>query len=512
MTTMADIVLVFAKTGMDFGATISVPHALLSVAAPLQKAGYKVKIIDQRVNMQWEMELLKSLESSPIYVGLSVMTGTTIHHALTASKIVKSYKEGLIPVVWGGPHPTILPEQTLANENIDICCIGEGDVTAVELADALSRKSPLSEVKGIIYKTSGRLIKTEERPFIDVEKLLPVPWDLINVHEYFTRDFYMQKTSRTLDIGQTSRGCPYMCGFCSSAAIRKRKWRPMSAEKSLFHILEPIKRFNLDAIWIRDDEFYIDRNRASTICKGIIDSKLKFKWYTSGTRVDVFNRASDDEVALLKRSGADTLKFGAESGSDRILSLMKKGITIEQTLKANQQVKKHGIIPVFALMIGFPTETFEEIEQTIDFRYRLKKENPAAQFETMAIYTALPATEMWDLSLSSGLKAPKTLEDWIPWVFDDFDCEGTRSPWFNYRDRIRLGNITYMSMLSNAVVNAANSLKSPLLRAVMKGVLSISAKYYNFMLKHKFYKFAPELRMLKILRKKIFYKSKFTFH
>lgn len=302
-----------------------------------------------------------------------------------------------------------------------------------------------------------------------------------------------------------------MCGFCSSAAIRKRQWRAMSAEKSLFNILEPIKRFNLDAIWIRDDEFYINRNRASEICKGIIDSRLKFKWYTSGTRVDVFNRASDEELALLKRSGADTLKFGAESGSNRILGLMKKGITSEQTLKANQQAKKHGIIPVFALMIGFPTETFEEINQTIDFRYRLKAENPAAQFETMAIYTALPATEMWDLALKSGLKAPKTLEDWIPWVFDDFDYEGSRSPWFSYKDRIRLGNITYMSMLSNAVVNAANSLKNPLLRAIMKGGLSISAKYYNFMLKHKLYKFAPELRLLKALRKKIFYKSKFTF-
>ena len=118
---------------------------------------------------------------------------------------------------------------------------------------------------------------TPKRVLLDVETLLPVPWELINVENYIHRDFYIKGTNRSLDIGQTSRGCPFQCGFCSSATLRQRKWRDMSVEKSLDRILEPIKRFNLDGIWIRDDEFYIDRNRTHKICEGIIKSGFKNK-------------------------------------------------------------------------------------------------------------------------------------------------------------------------------------------------------------------------------------------
>ena len=285
----------------------------------------------------------------------------------------------------------------------------------------------------------------------------------------------------------------------------------MSVEKSLELILIPVKKFNLNAAWIRDDEFYIDRRRAYGICKGIIEKGDGLRWYTSGTRVDVFNKASDDELEMMKRSGADTMKFGAESGSNRILKLINKGITVEETLKANLRAKKHGIKPAYALMIGFPTETFEEINQTIDLRNQLKKENANAQFETMAVYTALPGTEMWELSVQHGLKQPTRLEEWTNWIFDDFDLKGARNPWLNWQGRVNVGNISIMSVLSGAVLNATNSLTNPRLRWALTNLLMPVSKWYDFRLSHKSYSFAPELLLVSYLRRVLLARSQYTF-
>jgi len=281
----------------------------------------------------------------------------------------------------------------------------------------------------------------------------------------------------------------------------------MSVEKSLETIIEPVRKFNLESIWIRDDEFYINRGRAYKICEGIINAGLKIRWYTSGTRVDVFNQASDEQIAMLKRSGADTLKFGAESGSNRILELMQKDIRWEDTVKANLKAKRFGIIPTFALMLGFPTETFDEINQTIDLFLRLKKENPQAQFEVMSTYTALPGTPLYDLALKMGLRPPETLEGWIDWLYDEWDVEGRKIPWFDSSGRKKIGNVTYMSILANASLNAISAVKNNFARNILKMLFIPISKFEKFRLKRKWYGFTPELDFARFLRKKIFYRT-----
>jgi hypothetical protein len=291
------------------------------------------------------------------------------------------------------------------------------------------------------------------------------------------------------------------CGFCSSASIGHRKWRAMSAEKAVDMITYAVRRFNLSGIWLRDDEFYIDQKRAAQINEGILP--LGIHYYTSGTRVDVFNKTPDDQVALYKRAGAHTLKFGAESGNARILKLMNKGITPEDTINANLKIKKHGITPAYALMCGFPTETFEEMNDTIDLANTLRRHNPMAQFETMAVYTALPGTPMWDLAIEHGLKPPTKLEEWGDWIFDEYDFEGRRIPWFNFNDRRAIGNICYLSMLSNALPNVLDSLERD--GWWMKAAYKIPHKYFQWRFRSKLYRIAPELLFLRWLRSKLFY-------
>jgi len=510
----ADIVLLYPKTGLDVGGhTVAPPHSLLAIAAPVHKAGYKVKIIDMRRDLQWRITLKNCVSKDTICIGISTMTGTQIYFALLMAKEARMLtQQWQTSIVWGGAHPSILPEQTLKHELVDIVVIEEGDETFLELVNALQTKQPLESVKGIAFKNNGKIIRTPPRPLIDVNNLLPVPWELLNIEDYITRDKYFLKDSpRTLDIGQTSRGCPFRCGFCSSSSILQKKWRAMTVDRALQAILESVERFNLTGVWIRDDEFYVDNSRAFEICERIVKSKYKISWYATGSRVDTFNRASESQLELLRLSGGKIMKFGAESGTNRILDLIQKGFHVEDIVKANLRAKKHGIVPAFSFIVGFPTETFKEIDQTITFAYKLQEDNPGAQLETFPTYTAFPGTAMWEMAVAYGLNPPERLEDWVDWIMDDYDIEGGKIPWFNKKERIWIGNISYLSILGNAVKNVAGGIESFLMRSVFSVGLTAAQRYYRYRLKNKIYKSVPELAIARYLRRKLFYRNEKNF-
>lgn len=510
----ADIVLLYPKTGLDIGGhTVAPPHSSLAVAAPVHKAGYKVKIIDMRRDYQWRETLRQSVSKDTICIGISTMTGTQIYFALIMAKEARRLTGHWgTPIIWGGAHISILPEQTLQNELVDIVVIGEGDITFLELVKALEHKQSLDNINGIAFKDGGKIRVTPPRGLLDVSTLLPVPWELINVKDYINRDAYFLKGSpRTLDVGQTSRGCPFRCGFCSSSSVLKKRYRAMSVDRAVEVILEPVKRFNLTGVWVRDDEFFCQNNRAFSIVERIVKSEYNISWYSTGMRVDSFLRATSDQLDLLKQSGGNIVKFGAESGSNRILNLIQKGFHTEDTVRANLRAKEHGIVPAYSFIVGFPTETFEEVNQTIDLAFRLQSDNPDAQLETFPTYTAFPGTPMWDLAVKNGVKPAENLEGWTDWIMDDYDIEGRRIPWFNLKERIWIGNISYLSILANAVENVGRGVESPLMRILFLGGLVPMQGYYRYRLKNKMYKGLPELAIARLLRRRLFYRREKNF-
>ena len=218
-TQKPNLLLLYPKTGMDIGSTVAPPHGLLTVAAPCLKAGYQVTLLDQRTQYITSGIIEDYISSDLICVAISAMTGTQIRNALFLAQIVRDLTNGKVPIVWGGCHPSVAPEQTLQNDKVDIVVIGEGDDTFLEIVQALEHNLPLNTVKGIMYKDGEKLVKTELRPLLEVEDLLPIPWELIDVEKYIHKDMYLKDKTRVLDVGQTSRGCPFNCVFCSSTRM-----------------------------------------------------------------------------------------------------------------------------------------------------------------------------------------------------------------------------------------------------------------------------------------------------
>jgi len=502
---VSDIILIYPKTGSDIKPSIAPPHALLAIATLPDKAGYDITIIDQRLHSNWKEVLAEELKSRPILVGITAITGTQIHYAIEAAKVVRNNSHNDIPIVWGGTHSTVLPEQAASSEYADIVCVGEGDYTLKEIADNLAAKRPLDSIKSIIYSNGNKNIRTEVRPLADINTLPDIPWHLVNAEDYIHPDMYIRASSRALDIGQTSRGCPFSCGFCSQG---RSKWRAMSPDRTVDMIKEAVVKFQLDGIWIRDDEFYISQKRVAQICEGLVP--LGIRWYTSGTRIDTFNKTPDEQLRLYKRSGADTIKFGAESGSDRVLEFIGKRITTQDTIRANLKCKELDILPTYNLVAGFPTETLEETNETIDLVAKIKKDNPKARFETIFLYTPFPGTPLWDKAMEYGLKPPDKLEDWARWQFEEFDDEGVRLPWYDADERRYRGNLCYLASLTHVVPSIINDFNGTAQGLLLKSMYYLPYQYFSFRFRHKMYKNMPEMKIIRWLREKVFAESNRT--
>lgn len=179
---MDTIVLFNPKAGDEYPGVIRLPLALLCISSLIHKR-YKIKIVDSRVEIDWEQKFRRLIQNEPLCVGITSMTGEQIHNGLFASKIIKEYNKE-IPVIWGGTHPTLLPEQTLENEYVDVIVRGEGEKTFQELVDALASGSPLKDIRGISFKEDCRIRHNKGRDYLNLNELPDLPYHLVNMECY----------------------------------------------------------------------------------------------------------------------------------------------------------------------------------------------------------------------------------------------------------------------------------------------------------------------------------------
>lgn len=379
------------------------PLNLMYLAAALEKASMSVKIVDDDL-YHAGFDKLANLASKidPVVVGVTATTAT-LKNAL---KYVKSIKKALPDAltVIGGPHPTFMPSETLKTEDgLDAVVIGEGEETIVNIAEEYENAEfkNFPEVKGIVYQNNGKINATPPRPLIQDLDDLPFPArHLIPFNEY--------KTSQSQAGGMiTSRGCVFSCNYCSSSLIMGKKFRGRSPENVVDEIEELVYKYGVRDIAFLDDIFMLNKRRARAIADEIKKRDIDLSFVTS-SRVDTVNR---ELLECLKNAGMSTLYCGVESGSQRVLDLMGKGITIKQAEDAIKAAKDVDINVLGSFILGYPGETSEEMDQTIDFSIKLDPD-----YSQFSILTPFPGTPIYyDLKKESLLAT----EDWSKYTVLD---------------------------------------------------------------------------------------------
>lgn len=394
------------------------PLELIAVGSPLARAGYRVRIIDQRVDAGWRETLEREIERGPVCVGVTSTTGPQLRHALEASQAVKARSD--TPVVWGGIHATLLPEQTLARPEIDFVVQGEGERTFEELVAALALGKTPDGIAGLWRKEGGRAVSGGPRPFIDLDAEPPLEYDLVDVSKYTRTVFGVKRLAFS-----TSRGCTFPCAFCYSTVVHKRCFRALSPATAIEHLRAFTARYGVRGLFLSDANFFADLDRARAILEGVVREGLGLVFTRLHIRFDTLRRLTDEDLRLIERAGVKCLALGVESGSPRIRTLLHKPIDEEALLAANARFRSSSIMPMYFFMLGFPTETMAELRATVGLFMRLAAENPRA-YVSVNTYAPFPGTELFNLAVTEGLTPPASTEGWFSFSYRQL---GERGAW-----------------------------------------------------------------------------------
>lgn len=384
-------------------ASLLLPVSLLYLGGMLESKGVPVRIMDGQCDDLSEAALLRSIdEMKPAFVGITMLTPTSADSHRLAALIKKSHPN--LPVLAGGTHPTVMPDEVMEDRNIDLIAISEAEHTLVEVYDVITQgwdASALKQITGIVYRDGDTVVKTSDRPlFSDLDKL-PMPmWHGVKM------DLYHQvpdsQFARPMRVMMSSRGCPFKCIFCSARQVSGFKYRAHSADRVVEEMEILINKYGARQIIFLDDNFIISKKRVFEICEKIMQKGLhkKMLWTAAG-RADEVN---EPLLKAMKDAGCKMISFGIESGSPRLLELMKKGEKREHIEKAVAMARKAGLKTRGTLILGFPTETREESLETINFAKDL-----GLDFAKFSLATPYPGTALYNIALERGLISSK---DW----------------------------------------------------------------------------------------------------
>lgn len=358
------------------------PLGLLYIASYLKKyTNHEVKIIDcQAENIDYNNLKQIIVKLNPDIVGISAMTFALIDVIKTIS-LVKSINNE-IKIILGGIHANLYPNETINLPGVDYVVLGEGEITFTKLIQNMN--SP-EKVRGIVFKSKNKIINTGPPELIKNLDELPFPdRDLIKKENYYTLISKKQIVTSMI----TSRGCPFNCIFCHRPQMG-RIFRARSP-KNVVDEIELCKSIGIDEILVYDDTFTVDKKRVFDICKEIRDRKIDIAWDVR-SRVDTVNK---DLIFSLANAGCKKIHFGIESGSQRILDILKKEITLQNIKDAFKWSKQAKLETLAYLMLGNPTETKQDIMESIKFAKSLKPD-----YLHIAITTPYPSTKLYDMAL-----------------------------------------------------------------------------------------------------------------
>lgn len=436
------------------------PIGLMHLAAVLRDK-YEIKIKDYSGEELNEKEIERSIRQfNPDLVGVRVLTGPPIPRAMLVSKIAK--KLGKI-VVWGGPHPTILPAQTLENPNIDSVVIGEGEYTFQKLLEYYSGKKV--KLFGVGFKDNNK-VKIYPPSKISVKlDSLPLPaWDLVeNIDKYFP-----DKDHNLLPVS-TTRGCAFKCGFCHNSNKNVKEYlgcyRIANPSRAIeeFKFVRKLVKNKIDMLDVGEDLHLVSKDYAKRFCETLRSSGLNLKWVTAAR----YQILDEELVDLIAKNGCVEIMMGVESGSKRIQQMNNKVVELKHAIKIAKLLRKGGIFVRNTYIFGHPSETPEELKLTLKYIRELPADENLIQ-----LYRPMPGTPYFDICVQRNkVKVPKTLNGWTGFGVLGHDVNVSEIPdkmlfssfyktnaiqqtkyWFNLQ-RFFLRNRMYHKFLKNFLEN-----------------------------------------------------------
>jgi anaerobic magnesium-protoporphyrin IX monomethyl ester cyclase len=386
-----------AKVGWVFP-----PIGLLYIASYIRtnNPDYNVRIYDSQVD---ENQFIKFLdEFKPEIVGIACQSAL-VYSALETAQIVKQKLPDALVVI-GGVHASLRPGDLLRSEDVDIVVRGEGEETFLEICRTFQTGGSFADISGISYKEQSSDTKhNPDRALAADLNNYPMPaLDLVPIEKY--RISPDMRTGSRLGLIITSRGCPYNCMFCANKLLTERTYRLRSITSVIDEIEYLLKHYKINQLMIFDDNFAVDKKRTLELCSEFVRRGYpgKFNWWAE-TSVDVL----DEEILMaMKKAGCSIISLGLESGNQRLLDMIKKKITLEQTRKIVELIHQVGIKSRASFILGLPSETRSESQETIKFAYSL----PLDQVR-FSLATPFPGTELWDIAIKEGRIDPENI-DW----------------------------------------------------------------------------------------------------
>jgi anaerobic magnesium-protoporphyrin IX monomethyl ester cyclase len=342
------------------------PLGTIYAAAVLRQAGYDVSIVDTMFfhSPNEISEALEKIKPDVVVIyddGFNYLTKMCLTNMREAAfRIAQLAKDIGCTVIVSSSDATDHCDEYL-NKGVNFIVIGEGEITLLQLVDHLTKQEGIvNDIGGLAYSKEGKTIKTAKREVLRELDSLPMPaWDLINIEPY--KNTWLKNWDYFSMNVATTRGCPFKCNWCAKP-IYGNRYNSRSPEKVVDEIEYLIKQFGPQHIWFCDDIFGLKPGWVSRFADIVEERKLNFK-FKMQCRADLL--LQEDYVVALERAGCGIVWMGAESGSQKILDAMDKGIRVEQVYQATALLKKHNIKPAFFLQFGYPGEELEDIQKTI---------------------------------------------------------------------------------------------------------------------------------------------------
>jgi len=386
------------------------PLHLLSMAAVLEQQGIDCSVVDFLLDPYSEDSLVSHLkETRPRIVGVSSYT-TNFFMNLDIARAVKRYDRS-IHVVFGGAHPSALPEHVLGQECVDSVCVGEGERTMVELCEAVEGKRDMASVDGLWWKDQGRAVVNADREPIENLDELPIPAR----HKIPMERYYYGYWGRNCSLMMAGRGCPYRCVFCASRSVFQttRFHSPKYVVDEIEHVQSTYGR---TAFMFNDDTFTLKDKWINAFLDELERRELNIIWKCY-SRV---NRVDRSMLERMHRTGCRAMSYGLESGSDEMLKKIRKQIDKDGVREAIQWCSEIGIEATGSFVFGFPWDTRETMRETIQFALELPLTRTFCN-----IATPYPKTGLWDWAISKGISEEKLYAfDSYLQGFGDFLAEG----------------------------------------------------------------------------------------